>query len=515
MKNGIERAYMRTRTWKDYLLTDTAVLVWMAVALILLHCLTNNKYGFHWDELNFIEDGRHLAWGYIDCPPFTPFVAHIAEMLFGTTLVGMRFFPAVSQGLVLIMAGLMVRRMGGNRWAQVIAAGGVAISPVSLSQGSIFMYVSFDFLWWVVVAYSVISLLKTNDARWWLAIGAAIGMGLLTKLTMSFLVAGMVAGVLFSAARRYLKNPWLWAGAATALLIFLPNLLWMAQHDFISLQKLAFAHARDVGNGYYKWFIVDQLWSAAHPCTIYMWVLGLYFFWRSSSMPNYRPLVWMYAVPLAGFLALQGRGYYLAPAYPMLIAGGAYYIGERVRNWAPADRNAKYSWLYYSLVIGGLCTAAVTFPVAPLNSQWWKFADSIHQLYREEVGWPELVKTVADIRDTVPLEERSRLGILAGNYGEAGAINVYGPAYNLPHAISGIDSWWLWGYGDPPPEIAIVLGLASADVSPLFETCSIVGTNANPYGIQNGETQDHPDILLCRHLRQPWEQFWKNFHYFG
>ena len=506
---------MHTRTWKDYLFTDTAILVWMAVALILLHCLTNNQYGFHWDELNFIEDGRHLAWGYVDCPPFTPFIAHIAEMLFGTSLVGIRFFPAVAQGLVLVLAGLMVRRMGGNRWAQVIAAGGVAISPVSLSQGSIFMYVSFDFLWWVVVAYGVISLLKTGDARWWLAIGAAIGLGLLTKLTVSFLVAGLVAGVLFTPARRYLKSPWLWAGAATALLIFLPNLLWMVQHDFISIQKLSFAHARDVGNGYYKWFLVDQLYSAAHPCTIYLWVLGLYFFWRSSSEPNYRPLVWMYALPLVGFLATQGRGYYLAPAYPMLIAGGAFYIGEKVRDWAPADRNAKYSWLYYSLVIGGLCAASVTFPVAPLNSDWWKFSDGIHQLYRDEVGWPELVKTVADIRDTVPLEERSRLGILAGNYGEAGAINVYGPAYNLPHAISGIDSFWLWGYGDPPPETTIVLGLAPSDVSSLFETCSKVGTNANPYGIQNGETQDHPDILLCRHLLQPWEQFWKNFHYFG
>ncbi len=353
---------MHTRTWKDYLLTDTAILVWMAVASIILHCLVNNQYGFHRDELNFIEDGRHLAWGYVDCPPFTPFVAHIAEMLFGTSLVGIRFFPAVSQGLVLVLTGLMVQRMGGNRWAQVIAAGGAAISGVSLSQGSIFMYVSFDFLWWVVVAYGVISLLKTGDARWWLVIGAAIGLGMMTKLTMGFLVAGLVAGVLFTPARRYLKSPWLWAGVAVALLIFLPNLLWMAQHDFISLQKLSAMHARDVGDGYYKWFLLDQLYSAANPSSIYLWVLGLYFFWRSSGEPNYRPLVWMYAVPLAGFLVLQGRGYYLAPAYPMLIAGGAYYIGEQVRNLAPAQRNARYSWLYYSLVIGGLCAASIFNP---------------------------------------------------------------------------------------------------------------------------------------------------------
>ncbi len=198
----------------------------------------------------------------------------------------------------------------------------------------------------------------------------------------------------------------------------------------------------------------------------------------------------------------------------MLIAGGAYYAGEQVRNLAPAQRNARYSWLYYSLAIGGLCAASLSMPVAPVNSFLWKMSDNNHQLFREEIGWPELVKTVADIRDTVPLEERSRLGILAENYGEAGAVNVYGPAYNLPRAISGIDSFWLWGYGDPPPETVIVLGLTS-DAYSLFETCSVAGTNANPYGIQNEESQYHPDILLCHHLRQPWEQFWKNFHYFG
>jgi 4-amino-4-deoxy-L-arabinose transferase-like glycosyltransferase len=409
----------------------------------------------------------------------------------------------------------MVQRMGGTRWAQIIAAGGAAISGVSLSQGSIFMYVSFDFLWWVVVAYGVISLLKTNDARWWLLIGGAIGMGMMTKLTMSILVAGLAAGVLFTPARRYLKSHWLWAGVTLSLLIFLPNLLWMAQHDFISFQKLSAMHARDVENGYYKWFLVDQLYSAANPSSIYLWVLGLYFLWGNSGESNYRPLVWMYVVPLAGFLISQGRGYYLAPAYPMLIAGGAYYIGEQVRHLAPTQRNARYSWLHYSLVIGGLCAASFAMPVTPVNSFWWKIADNMHQLYREEIGWTEMVKTVADIRDTVPQEERSRLGILAGNYGEAGAINVYGPKYNLPHAISGIDSYWLWGYGDPPPETVIVLGLPPDYAYSLFESCSFAGTNVNPYGIQNEESESHPDILLCRHLRQPWDEFWADFHYFG
>ena len=159
------------RTWKDYLLSDTAILVWMAVALVIFHCLTNNQYGFHRDELNFIEDGRHLAWGYIDCPPFTPFIAHIAEMVLGTSLVGIRFFPAVAQGLVLVLTGLMVRRMGGESLGTGHRCGWRCHFRSITQSGQHFMYVSFDFLWWVVVAYGVISLLKTGDARWWLAIG--------------------------------------------------------------------------------------------------------------------------------------------------------------------------------------------------------------------------------------------------------------------------------------------------------------------------------------------------------
>ena len=199
----------------------------------------------------------------------------------------------------------------------------------------------------------------------------------------------------------------------------------------------------------------------------------------------------------------------------MLIAGGAYYIGEQVRNMASSQRNARYSWLYYSLVMGGLCLASLSMPVASLNLFWWKVADSIHQVNREEVGWPEMVKIVADIRANIPLGERSSPGILAGNYGEAGTVNVYGLAYNLPQAISGIDTFWLWRYGNPPPETVIVLGLTPSYAYSLFETCSIAGAIANPYGIQNEESQCHPDILLYHHLRQPLDQYWENFQYFG
>jgi 4-amino-4-deoxy-L-arabinose transferase-like glycosyltransferase len=192
--------------------------------------------------------------------------------------VGLRLFPALAQGLVLILGGLLAREMGASRWGQVVAALGVAIAPVALSQSSLFMYVAFDLLWWVVAAYGMICLLKRDDPRWWLWVGTAIGLGMLTRYTMAYLVAGIVAGVLFSSARRYLRSPCLWAGAGLALLIFLPNLIWMTQHNFITLAKLASMHARDVRLGWTSSFLPDHLYVSVHIVTIVFWVSGLLFF---------------------------------------------------------------------------------------------------------------------------------------------------------------------------------------------------------------------------------------------
>jgi hypothetical protein len=158
---------------------------------------------------------------------------------------------------------------------------------------------------------------------------------------------------------------------------------------------------------------------------------------------------------------------------------------------------------------------ALVLPLAPVNSAWWNVASSVDVELREEIGWPELVKTVAEIRAKLPLEERAQVGILAGNYGEAGAIDLYGPAYNLPEAISGINSYWQRGYGDPPPQTLIVVGLPRDYVEKIFESCGLTGHTSNRFGVQNEETMAHPDIFVCRNLRQPWPEFWKSFQYFG
>jgi hypothetical protein len=495
---------------------DFGILAFLALAVILLHMLTNGQYGFHRDELLTFTNARHLAWGYVVYPPMTPFLGRVELELFGTSLKGFRLFPAMSQGLVLLLTGLAARELGGKREAQLVAALAAVIAGPSLVSGWFLSYSSFDFLWWVLVAYFVIRLLKSEDSRWWLAIGAAIGLGMMAKYAMAFLVLGVAGGMLLTPARRYLKSPWLWCGAALALLIMLPNLVWQMQHHFVSLEFLKSIHARDIRWGWTNNFLLNQFWKCTSIVTVPLWCAGLWYLFAVPDGKRYRMLGWVYVVRLLTFLVARGRDYYLAPAYPMLLAAGAVW-GER---WVSSlsTRSAltvrRTTWI--ALAVAGLATVAVTLPIAPLNSAWWRVADHLNGgNFNMQIGWPEFVETVARIRDSLPVQDQARLGILAGDEGETGAINLYGPVYGLPRAISGMNSNWQRGYGDPPPRTVITLGEHRDFVEQNFESCELAGRLTNRYGIENDAVTGYTDVFVCRNLRQPWPNFWQHFRYYG
>src|SRR5579862_383707 len=494
-------------TWAS----DFGMLAAVAAATIVAQLLLGSRFGFHRDELATLDDARHLAWGYVAYPPITPLFGRLSLILFGKSLSGFRFFSNVAEAVVVVLTGLMARDLGGRRGAQLVAA--AAAIPFCLSGGALMQYVSFDYLCWVLAAYFVVRLLQTEDQRWWLAIGAAIGFGMLTKYTMGFFALGIVAGVLLTNTRRHLTSKWLWIGVGLSVLIFLPNLLWQAQHHFISLDFLKHIHERDVRIGRTKDFLPDQLKLTLLAAPL--WIAGLYFYLISKQGQRFRMLGWMYIVPLLLFIVAKGRGYYLAAAYPMLYAAGSVWGEQRLSSlskfWAGCLRALVRAALVADIVMVG----AIVLPPTPVNSPLWKFASERNGDLFEELGWPELVQTVAQTRDTLPAEDRAHLAVLAGNYGEAGAINLYGPAYGLPPAISGINSFYERGYGNPPPETLIVLGLSREFLDSTFTSCQVAGHTPNPYAIHNEETSDHPDIYVCRGLRQPWPDFWKTFRYYG
>ena len=226
-------------------------------------------------------------------------------------------------------------------------------------------------------------------------------------------------------------------------------------------------------------------------------------------------LAWMYVVPLLLFVVAKGRGYYIAAAYPMLYAAGSVWgeqwLAALRRGWADSLRGL----VWFALAVDILIVMAVALPTAPINSAWWRVSNKIQGDFREELGWPELVETVAQIRDKLPAEDRAHLGILAGNYGEAGAVNLYGKQYALPRAISGVNSFWQRGYGDPPPQTLIVIGISRGYLEQNFASCEVAGHTWNRYGVLNEETEDHPDIYVCRGLKKTWPEFWKQSRHFG
>jgi 4-amino-4-deoxy-L-arabinose transferase-like glycosyltransferase len=508
-----ERSVERTQgsSHSDTMLSDTIVLAAIAGVVALIHVLTNGRYGLHRDELQTLSDALHMEWGFVAYPPLTPFVERVSMALFGHWLIGLRMASVIAQAAVIVVTGLMARELGGGKLAQVTAAIAAALAPLALFEGTEFQYTTFDYLWWVLIAYFVILLLKRDDPRWCLAIGASIGVGLMTKYTMAFYVAGIVGGAVLTRARKYLASGWFWGGIGIALAICLPNILWQARHDFISYHFLHHIHARDVGEGRAEGYWRDQFRINTNLCAAPLWIAGLICFLRSE---RYRMLAWMYLIPLGIFAVTKARFYYVGAAYPMLLAMGAA-AGERWiaglgRGWRWAIKGA----LFAGIAAYGLYLGAMIVPVAASGSLK-EFALKNNGDLREEIGWEDFVRAVAQVRDGLSAEQRASYGVLVGNYGEMGAIEIMGPAYGLPRPISLTNSGWLRGYPTPQPTTLIVVGWSQKQVDETFSACRLAGHNGNSEGVENEESKYHPDIFVCGGPEKGWAQFWEDEQRFG
>lgn len=333
---------------------------------------------------------------------------------------------------------------------------------------------------------------------------------MMAKYTMGLLVVGVVAGVLGTRARRWMRSGWLWAGVAVAVVIFLPNVWWEWRHAFVSTEFLRFLHQRDVATGVTDGFFVGQLelTMLALPLAL----AGLWFCFRSE---RYRVLGWMYVVPLVLLVAMKGRDYYLAPAYPMLYAAGAVWaenkIGEEVMKQRESGLNA--AWMrravWMALLLDVVVAGVVALPIAPVNSRWWREASKKDIAFPEEIGWEEFTESVAQVWNGLSAGERARAAIMAGNYGEVGALNLYGKRWGLPRAISGVNSSWERGYGGTEPETVVVVGYPQEFLKRYFESCEEAGRVWNKFGVANEETIEDPVIFVCRGLKGSWAEFWK------
>lgn len=499
----------------EFLKSDLALLLLLALASVVVHTATNGQYGFHRDELQTLDDARHLDLGFVAYPPITPLIGRLELTLFGTSLIGFRFFAAVAVSAAMVIVGLIAKELGGGRQEQTLAAMATCVAPVALAQGAVFQYVSFDYLWGVLATYFLVKLCKSDDPRWWVAIGVALGLGMETRYTAGFWTLGIVAAVLLSEARKYLPTKWLWLGVGISVLFVLPNVIWQAQHHWISVDFLKHLHERDVRQGRNKGFLLGQILLCVNVATTPLAATGLWFLSAKERGKRYATVGWMVIVTFLLFWIAKARFYYTAPIYPVLLAAGSVAFGNWLRMAKPAMARVLYGVQWATIALCGAMFAVFVMPIAPFGGVAWRVTSKLHDQFREQIGWTELAETVARVYNSLPTEERARTGILTGNYGEGGALNLYGPGFGLPRAMAGTNSFWYRGYDPREPQTVIAVGLEKEEVEANFSSCTVAAKNSNRFGVENEESRDHPDIYLCRKLKGTWPQFWKKFQRYG
>jgi len=480
------------------------LVVALALAKLALHWIFNNRYGYFRDEFDYMACGNHLAWGFVDQPPLVPLAAKLTRVFFGDSLRSIRFPAALASSAAVVVTGMLARELGGRRFALLLAALAVLIAPIYLSDGSLLTTNAFEPLLWAGCAWCA-ALAVHRDPRYWLAFGVVAGIGLEEKYSILVLGFGIAVGLLLTGQRRVLANRWFWLGGAAAFLIFLPNLIWNLQNHFpfLELTRNIKADGRDVQLSAFQYFAQQIL--LIHPFTFPVWITGLIALLFTRRWKPYRFLGISYLVAFAAFVVQHGKNYYLTPIYPMLLAAGAVAIEsgiERTRQvwWKPAIVSA--------LLIGGVLLAPITMPVLSVD-QFLSYmnalpfavprtekshaAAALPQHYADQFGWPEMVAAVAQAWDRIPAAERAGCGVFAQDYGQAGAIDFFGPRYGLPPALSGHQSYWLWGPRGYSGNCLIILDDRPARMHELFEDVEYMGSSDNPYALER-----HVPVYICR-----------------
>jgi dolichyl-phosphate-mannose-protein mannosyltransferase len=496
---------------------DVRALALLVAAKLAVHLATAGRYGYFRDELYFLDCARHLDWGYVDCAPAIALYAKIA-LLLGGSLPVLRGIAALAGAARVALTILLAREMGGGRYAQALVGLCALSAPIYLGMDSILTMNGFEALFWMGCAFFLVRIVRTGDSRLWIWFGVLAGLGFENKHSTVFFLAAAGAGLLLSRERRELATPWPWIGAAVAVLLFLPNILWQIRHGFPTLEDLA--NVRRMGKNVVLSpleFLGQQV-LLLHPLLFPIWLTGLVslLFGRLSRL---RVLGWTYVLLLVTMIVLKAKNYYLAPIYPMLFAAGAVAIEswfER-REWSRARAWPKAALAAYVFAAGAMAAPAILpflspegllayqrrIGAAPPKTEV-RHEGPLEQRLGDQFGWRELVRDVARIYHSLPPEERKRTGIFASNYGEAGAINLFGPAYALPPAICAHQNHYFWGPPKPEPENLIWLQWRRRGVEDHCLSVEKAGEHFHPWGM----AEENRAIYLCRGLRHTIAEYW-------
>jgi hypothetical protein len=489
----------------------TGGVVALLVALkVGVHLATAGRYGIFRDELYYVACARHLAWGYVDHPPLIAGVTWVTMRVFGTSLLGLRVLPALAGGALVWMTARVARELGGGGFAQGLAAFAVIPVPIYLILNHWLTMNAFEPLIWTGMVWVLVRMIRLEEPKLWVLVGVLVGVGMENKYSVALLVCGLVVGLLVTPQRRLLGSWWLVAGMGVAAVLFLPNLVWLWRHGFPFLEFER--HSRMAGSRIVRG-PVEFLWDQAlliNPVVAALAVAGVVWLVRER---RFRAVGLGAVLVVVALMAMQGKNYYLAPLYAALFAAGAVWL-ERLT----AAGGVRWGYVG-AMAVSGVVLAPLVMPILPVprllayERLWHGFTpvrfealpeDRLPQYFADEFGWEEMVRTTAAAFHRLPAEEQARTAIFANNYGEAGAVDFYGPRYGVPAAISDHESYWLWGPREYTGDEVLVLGSDGRGDREHFESVEVVGRVDDP----DARELERFDVYLCKGLKGDLRVLW-------
>jgi len=488
-----------------------------------VHLLVNAFGGYGWfrDELYYIACSKHLAAGYVDQPSFSIVIMAVTRLLFGESVFAIRLIPAILSGLTVAILGLLVVRMGGHHLAVVLASVAFIASPQLSAFFSFYSMNSFDILFWLLATHVLVGLAVRPTLSGWMLLGLVLGLGLANKTSALWLCAGIACAVLFTPLRRELRGRGPYAAAAMALLFFAPFVLWNLANGWPHLEFMRNAVSTKYSELTRLRFLTDQF-SSMNRFTFLISLPGLWWCLFHRTGRRFRVVGIVFLIALAILLANpHTKSEYIAAAYPMLFAAGG--VALSLPRW-------RWRWLVVAPVVllilaEGVVSAPFAMPILPVASfvrysralgvapgtAENKQLAELPQSYADMHGWEELARNVSKAYLTIPERERATTVVLAGNYGEAGALEYYARHYPLPRVICTHNAYWFWGKGQGPITTFIRLGGTREDYVDNYAEIVPAGVHTARYCMPY---ENNLNIFIVRQRRVPIDTMWGEYKHF-
>lgn len=482
-------------------LADKAV--WLvAAAAFGAEMAVSARYGYVRDELYFLASGHHLALGGVDQPELTPLLARLDTAATGNTLAGLRALPALALAAMVLLTASMARVLGAGQRGQLVAAVATACCAQYLGAMHELTTTVPDFVGWTVALLLVSRLLASGDPRWWLAIGAAAGIGMSVKWNIGFLVAGLLLGFACTpAARPLLRSRYLLLSGVLCAALAAPDFGWQAAHGWPNFDVFR-ALQGDAWKNRLNYWPGQALYTSI--VLVPLWVRGLAWALRSA---RYRPVGIAAVAVICAQFVLGGKPYYPGGVYTFLFAAGAAALFGATAGERPVRRRLAVYCL------GAAISSVISLPLLPAAALARFPAQKVNYDLGEEIGWPSQVKLLASVWNSLPAAEREHTTLIAGNYGEAGAVDRYGASFGLPQVYSGANNYWLWG---PPPASDTAAVVVSADPAAAgallrreFARVSRVAVYRN--GLNVADDEEGAAVFVATGLRTSWAAAWPAF----